>query len=103
MKQLRYSRRAESDLEEVGDYTFEKWGRDQAIVYIGQLGACAQLVFENPMIARTCDDLRSGYRRLEEGSHVLFFKPDDRGLLVVRVLHERMVPGLHLDEEDEDE
>jgi plasmid stabilization system protein ParE len=45
----------------------------------------------------------AGYRRFEEGSHVLFFKFDAAGMLVVRVLHKRMIPKLHITAQDEDE
>jgi toxin ParE1/3/4 len=103
VSKFRYSFQAEADLEEIGLYSMANWGEEQAILYIKQLEACCELVANSPGTARKCDDIRVGYRRMEEGSHVLFFKPDAQGLLVVRVLHERMLPGLHITDNDEDE
>jgi toxin ParE1/3/4 len=61
------------------------------------------MVANNPALVRRCDDIRPGYRRIEEGSHVLLFKFDARGMLVVRVPHKRMLPGVHITDEDEKE
>ncbi len=48
------------------------------------------------------------YLRLEQGSHVVFFHREPNGdVVIVRVLHKRMLPELHLDpsreNQDEDE
>jgi toxin ParE1/3/4 len=103
VKLLRYSLRAEADLDHIADYTEGRWGLEQSVSYIKQLGACAELVFKRPGIARACDYIRAGYLRMEEGRHVLLFKPDAQGLLVVRVLYEGMLPELHVADSDEDE
>jgi plasmid stabilization system protein ParE len=39
---------------------------------------------------------------MEQGKHVVFFRREPRGILVFRILHERMLPERHvIDEEDE--
>jgi toxin ParE1/3/4 len=99
----RFSRRADADLMEIGSYGAAKWGETRALLYADQLETCCRLVATNPGIARKCDGVRAGYRRIEQGSHVLFFKFDERGALVVRVLHTRMLPGLNITDDDERE
>jgi toxin ParE1/3/4 len=100
---FRFSRRADADLTEIGAYGAAKWGETKALLYADQLETCCRLVATNPGIARKCDGVLAGYRRMEQGRHVLFFKFDERGALVVRVLHMRMLPGLSITDDDERE
>ena len=92
MTAFRFSRRAEADLLSIGDYTLRTWGRDQTIRYIDALESCCQLLADNPALGRQCDDVRPGLRRIECGRHVVFYRQDARGILVSRILHQRMLP-----------
>jgi toxin ParE1/3/4 len=99
---FRFSRRAESDLIEIARYTMNRWGADQTARYIDDLEACCQQLAGNPDLGRACDDIRPGLRRMEHGRHVVFYRQDAVGVLVSRVLHQRMLPELHtIDDEDE--
>jgi plasmid stabilization system protein ParE len=42
MGRFRFSRRAEVDLLSIGDYTLHKWGKAQAVRYIGELEVVAR-------------------------------------------------------------
>jgi toxin ParE1/3/4 len=88
-----FSRRAEADLLEIGSYTLQTWGVDQAIRYIDQLEACCQRLANNPESRRSCDDVRRGLRRMEQGKHVIFYRQQDAEVLISRILHQRMLPG----------
>jgi toxin ParE1/3/4 len=88
-----FSRRAEADLLEIGSYTLQTWGVDQAIRYIDQLEACCQKLANNPESGRPCDDVRRGLRRMEQGKHVIFYRQQDAEVLISRILHQRMLPG----------
>jgi toxin ParE1/3/4 len=76
----------------VGTYTLRTWGEDQAISYIGELEACCQMLADNPALGRACDYVRPGLRRMEHGRHVIFYRQEAGGILVSRILHQRMVP-----------
>ncbi len=53
---------------------------------------------DNPMIGRTCDDVRTGYRKHSVGSHTLSYRiAAVRVIDVVRMLHQRMDVDRHLD------
>lgn len=101
MAHCRFSRRAEADLLGIGDYTLRAWGEDQAIRYIIDLEACCQMLADNPELGRNCGDIRPGLRRMECGSHVVFYREGKEGILVSRVLHERMLPERHAMDEDD--
>jgi toxin ParE1/3/4 len=50
---------------------------------------------------RCCDHIRPGIYRMEVGKHVIFFRRDSAGIVVSRILHERMLPERHaFDDED---
>jgi toxin ParE1/3/4 len=92
---VRYSRLAESDLDEIANYTIQRWGAAQATRYLSELEDCCEGLTKNPGLGRGCDSLRAGLRRMEHGSHVIFFATEESGILVVRILHKSMAPGLH--------
>ncbi len=76
----------------IGDYTLRIWGEDQTIRYIDGLEACCQMLADNPALGRACDDVRPGLRRMEHGRHVVFYRQTAEGILVSRILHQRMLP-----------
>jgi toxin ParE1/3/4 len=100
---FRFSRRAESDLLSIGDYTLRTWGKAQAARYIRELEVCCQALADNPASGRSCDDVRCGLRRLEHGKHVVFYREDLGGILVSRILHQSMLPSRHATGDLDDE
>jgi toxin ParE1/3/4 len=98
---FRFSRRAEADLLEIGAYTLHTWGEDQAIRYLDDLEECCRTLAENPVLGRACHDVRPGLRRMERGRHVLFYRENAEGILISRILHQRMLPENYaIDDED---
>lgn len=102
MGTYRLSRRAENDLFEIGEYTIRTWGLEQCARYIDGLEACCQKLADNPKLGRSCESLRPGYWRMEQGKHVVFYRIEKDGIIVPRILHVRMLPKLHLDDEHEE-
>jgi toxin ParE1/3/4 len=99
---VRYTRRAEADLDDIAAYTVATWSVAQAARYLARLEAAAEALGDNPMLGRVYA-LRPRYSRFEEGSHVMFFRRDDAGnVLIVRIMHEAMLPELHLDEPEDE-
>ena len=90
---VRYSRRAESDLDGIAEYTLGMWGERQLDNYMGELEACCVRLAERPLLGRACEDVRPGLRRMEHGRHVVFYRKTAKGILVVRVLHRAMMPS----------
>ncbi|HMD15345.1 MAG TPA: type II toxin-antitoxin system RelE/ParE family toxin [Terriglobales bacterium] len=103
MRKFRFSRRAETDLLSIADYTLRKWGKAQAARYLGELEACCQTLAGNPALGRVCDDVRPGFRRHEHGRHVLFYREERDGILISRILPQRMLPEKHAIDDQDDE
>jgi toxin ParE1/3/4 len=100
---FRFSRRAETDLLSIGDYTLRTWGKAQAARYVGEFEVCCRTLSDNPALGRLCDEIRHGLRRLEHGKHVVFYRQERAGILVSRILHQRMLPDRHIEDDQDDE
>jgi len=92
----RLSKLARLDLTGIADYTLDTWGPDQAYRYLDSLEACFRQLAETPEMGRPCDTVRRGYRRMEHEKHVVFYRREEDGIIIGRILHERMLPSRHL-------
>ncbi|MGA2712858.1 MAG: type II toxin-antitoxin system RelE/ParE family toxin [Bryobacteraceae bacterium] len=101
MAKFRLSRLADSDLMDIGAYTMRTWGEDQTLRYIDDLETCCRRLADDPASGRPCDHVRPGLRRMEQGKHVVFFRREPGGILVSRILHERMLPERRAIDDDE--
>jgi toxin ParE1/3/4 len=100
---FRFSRRAEADLLNIGDYTLRTWGKAQAARYLRELEVCCQTLADNPELGRLCEGVRPGLHRLEHGKHVVFYRQERGDILVSRILHQRMLPERHaIDDQDQE-
>ena len=90
------SPRAKADIDRIWTDTANRWGLDQAESYVRQIARTLETLAVHPSIGRACPEVRVGYRKYPSGSHVVFYKSNDGGVDVVRILHERMDFGRHL-------
>jgi toxin ParE1/3/4 len=95
------SRRARDDLVEIGLFGAERCGGERSERCVTDLYGVFQRLVDGHALARRCDRIRPGLRRIEHASHVVFFRRQSTGLLVSGVLHRRQLPELHpIDDED---
>jgi toxin ParE1/3/4 len=95
LSRYRLSVLAELDLTDIVDYTTDVWGGKQAEVYLDNLVECFIRIAKTPELGRSCGSIHPGFRRMEQGKHVIFYRADDRGVFVSRVLHQSMLPARH--------
>ena len=86
----------EGDLEAIWTYTLDQWGAEQADRYIDTLTAAVAEMAQSPKSAPACDQIRPGYRHRNIGRHVIYFRTTTYGIVVVRILHDRMDAQRHL-------
>jgi toxin ParE1/3/4 len=92
MAAVSLSRSAKADLLSIGAYTRKTWGVAQAERYLNSLEYCAKLLAGNPSLGRRCEWIRPGLHRFENGRHVLFYRQQEDGILISRILHQSMLP-----------
>ena len=84
------SPKAEADLEDVWNYTAERWGDDQAEAYVRSIQTAIETVAADPRRGRPCDEVLPGYRKFVVGSHLLFCRVNEDQVVLARILHQRM-------------
>jgi len=92
MATVRFSRSAKADLLGIGAYTIQTWGAAQAERYLYSLECCAKLLAGSPSLGWRCDWIRPGLYRFEKGRHIFFYRLEEDGILVSRILHQSMLP-----------
>lgn len=95
MNRVRLSAKAERDLDGIAEFTKERWGGTQAISYLDQFSSAFDALARFPETGRPCKGPGSDYRRMECGSHVLFYRVASASVLVQRILHKSMLPAEH--------
>lgn len=96
MPDLRKSRLAEIDLENIWLYTFEQWGIEQAHRYYDELGTAISGLREQPEFGKHARHNGIDYRYFRVAKHVIYYRLKQEEILIVRVLHERMDAPLHI-------
>lgn len=98
MSPYKLTAKARNDLREITRFTRRAWGRAQMVRYLSRLKTCFQTLADEPHLGRP-ESTVVGVLRFELGRHVIFFERGET-LIIVRVLHDRMLPELHLDEDE---
>ena len=103
MAEFRFSVQAEADARGIAAFTIRTWDVAQAAKYLGGLEALCQALADGHGVGRACDDISPRLFRVDYVSHVVFFRRMPYGVRIVRVLHQRQLPGLHSFEDDEED
>jgi len=96
VRRIEFTPKAQRDIEEIWDYSFERFGFEKAEAYLRELQRAAETVAEDPRRGLACDNIRSGYRKFPVGSHIVFFRASEIRIVIVRILHQRMDFERHL-------
>ncbi len=97
MRRIIFSPKAKADLSQIWDYTYTEWGAEQAEKYIRELWAVIEEQSCDLTKSVDISDVREGYRKVMSGSHMVFFKVTNGGVLdVARILHQKMDFDRHL-------
>lgn len=80
---------AEDDLRGIWRYTYDKWGPEQADMYLDQIGDCLDAIGLGRVHSRSSDKLPDGVYVYRCQKHFIFWIDIDN-LIIIAVLHERM-------------
>ena len=82
---------ARADLKGIAIFSEQTWGREQRNRYLTEFDQAFHKLADNSELGQSCDHIRSGYRVLPVGSHLIFYKlASDNTPEIIRVLHKRM-------------
>jgi toxin ParE1/3/4 len=95
-KHVEISPDAREDFTQIQLYTAERWGNAQALRYEAALERAIMNLGAFPEIGVRRDHLAVGYRSQRFEHHVIFYRIMGDVIEIVRILHERVDPILHL-------
>lgn len=91
MAKYRLTNEAIRDLDEIWSFTYEKWSVDQADRYYNLIIDEIEYIASNPLLGRSMDHIKEGYRLSKVKSHLVFYRIGlDKTVEIVRILHQRM-------------
>ena len=86
MNSAKFSALAENDLEAIGDYIAQD-NPSRALSFMVELrNQCRKIALE-PLGYRARPELAEGLRSCAYGNYVIFFKPRNTDVLIVRIMH----------------
>jgi toxin ParE1/3/4 len=89
--EYRISREAERDLEEIAEYSLGEFGERTAKRYLAALLDSIELLSTQPRMGRVAEYAGMKMRRVVCGKHMIYYRRDAKGILVVRIRHGRAV------------
>ena len=92
MTQLKYkiSEEALFDLNDIWEYTFHKWSKEQADRYFNLIFDEIDYISENPESGLSCEHIRKNYRASKIKSHLIFYRAENNNIEIIRILHQSM-------------
>lgn len=96
MASYRLTNEAGARLAAIHEYSILNWGLRTARNYLDGLHDTLQLLAKNPRMGRNMGTVRPNLRRHPHGSHVIYYRPDGEGVMILDILGERQDPGRHL-------
>mgnify|MGYP003115697724 CR=1 FL=1 len=88
---------ARKDVVDIGRFTTEKWGKRQRDEYLRLLDDAFKLLAHQPDIVRDPDDIKPGYKKFSQGSHLIFYRAGTESrIVIIRILHNSMDVEQHL-------
>ena len=92
MTKLKYkiSQQALYDINDIWEYTFHKWSKEQADRYYNLIFDEIEYISENSHLEISYEHIRKNYRASKIKSHLVFYRIENKSIEIIRILHQRM-------------
>ena len=92
MSKYELTRKAVSDLNEIWQYTVDKWSEKQADRYYNMLLDICQEIADNPELGRNYDEIKPELFGVKANRRIIFYrKMRGRPIEITRILHEEWI------------
>ena len=95
-RQLVISPAAHSDLSNIYRFGLQKWGEGQSSRYLEKVKEQFRTLTRLPYIGTERLELLPGVRSFPVESHVIFYRLSPTHIEIIRLLHGRQDPAIHL-------
>ena len=89
-KRFRITPRAHRDLENIGHYTMNKWGKEQRNRYLRDIDRRFAWLAERPTAGKHRPDIQEGYYSFPQGAHLIFYLIHSSGIDIIGLPHREM-------------
>lgn len=91
MAEYKLTNKAVEDLNDIWEYTIEKWSEEQADKYYNLLLKRFQEIADNSKLGKNYQGIKKELFGLKTNRHIIFYRKSiDKPLEITRILHERM-------------
>lgn len=90
------SLKADSDVDDITDYTLEVWGEAQTHDYIANLLQCFEYLAIRSELGRNAAEYAPQLKKFNYKAHTIFYEETENGIFVVRILGQRQDFERHL-------
>lgn len=91
MAKVIFRQKAINDLNNIWNYTFEKWSENQADTYYETIKFACKEIGANPNIGLEYPAVSTNLLGLKTGRHIIFYQLiSGNEIEIIRILHERM-------------
>ena len=87
---------AKASLKAIGRYTELHWGKTQRNRYLRAMDKQFHTLAKSPLKDHLRDDIAPELRSFAQGSHIIFYVPRRKDIVIVDILHQRMDPLRHI-------
>ncbi|MBK8242083.1 MAG: type II toxin-antitoxin system RelE/ParE family toxin [Saprospiraceae bacterium] len=88
---LKVSEKAQKDLINIWEYTFQKWSLEQADKYFNILVHGMNEICKNPDLGKSYEYIRKDYFGYNQKSHIIFYRIiNNETIEIIRILHQKM-------------
>ncbi len=85
------TKKAVEDLNDIWNYTVDKWSEQQADKYYSQLKDICQEIADNPSVGKKYGGIASDLFGFKANRHIIFYRLiENRPIEITRILHGRM-------------
>ncbi|MCC5939885.1 MAG: type II toxin-antitoxin system RelE/ParE family toxin [Lunatimonas sp.] len=88
--------KADEDVDAIADYSLEKWGEKQTLVYIEELFNCLEKIASSPEIGRDASEFFTHLKRNNYKAHSIFYLRSESNIIIVRILGQQQDFHRHL-------
>lgn len=91
MAKYKLSNKAVEDLNQIWEYTFNKWSENQADNYYNSLLASCQDIADNTNLGRNYNGINKNLFGFKSNKHIIFYRiTSNEYVEITRILHKRM-------------
>ncbi|MBL4744693.1 MAG: type II toxin-antitoxin system RelE/ParE family toxin [Cycloclasticus sp.] len=73
-KEIKLTPDAADDIENIAEYTFDKWGEIKQYAYLVKIYEAIDHISDNEKIGKERNDIKKGYRAYDINEYLLFYR-----------------------------